>query len=168
MYRGSEAKCKESDGSEKSFEDLEAVQRSLLLLLADGIHAFLKVCSCDLGVASLLTLFFDLEHGPAVLLVHATVLSGLFGLLDLVLELSRTASPSINLLLHLVALSLEISESFLEGLSELLLGEEMLLDGANAGLLVFMNLGDSEIFAARTVGLSWRWRDWNGGCICGR
>jgi hypothetical protein len=153
-------------GAVKSLSILKAVQASLLLLFADRIHPLLQMCSSNFGVPSLLSFFFDLEHAPPVLLVRSTILLSLLGLFHLLFKLRGTSSPCIDLGLHLIALPLEICKSFLESLGELLLSKEVLLNGANASFLVLMDLGDSKVFAARTVALGWCLRNWHSGCIC--
>lgn len=142
---------------------LETVQTSLLLLFADGVHALLEVCSGDLGITTLLSLFFDLEHAPSVLLVHAAVLFSLFGVLQFQFKVRGTPSPGINFSLHLVTLSLQVCQGFFKSLGKLLLGVQMLFDGTDTSFLILVNLRDSEVFAAGTVSKSRRWRNGNRG-----
>jgi hypothetical protein len=141
---------------------LEAVQASLLLFLADGVHALLEVCAGDLCIAALLALFLDLHHAPTVLLLGAAALLSLDGGIEIVLQVRSAFTPRVAVGFELVALALQVSEGLLEGGGELLLGEEVLLDGADFGLLVFMDLGEREVFAAGSVAEGWRGRNGDG------
>lgn len=99
----------------------------------------------EFGVATLLALFLNLLHAPAVVLLRL-----LLELLDLGLELIGAAAPGVAVSLDLVLLSLQIGQGFLEGGGKLLLGHEMFLDEADAGFLVFLDLGDGHVLAGRT------------------
>jgi hypothetical protein len=53
---------------------LETIQASLLLLFADGIHPLFEVRPGNFGIASFLSLLFDLLHTISVLLLGDTIL----------------------------------------------------------------------------------------------
>ena len=126
---------------------LKAVEATLLLLLGDGIHTLLQVSSGQLRIAALLALLLDLVQAPPVVLRRLVL-----DILQLRLQLVAATTPAVAIRLDLVLLVFKVRQCLLESLSQLLLGVEMLLDGADAGLLIFMDLGDGDVLASRPGG----------------
>lgn len=121
---------------------LKTIQAALLLLFADGIHPLFQVCSGNLGIFSLLSLFLDLQHAPPVFLFGATVAFSLQCGIQFSFQFLGALTPCVTISLDLVTLSLQVGEGFLKSRGELLLGEQVLLDRANPSFLVFLDLGD--------------------------
>lgn len=89
---------------------------------------------CDLGIAALLALLFDLVHAPPLVL-------GLgLEFLEFGLELVAPVAPCVAVRLDLLLLMFKIGEGLLQRLRQLLLGGQVLLDGANACLLILLDL----------------------------
>lgn len=145
-------KCRNTVGWKRARQRcLETIQASLLLLFADGIHALLQMGSGNFSVPSLLSFFLDLQHAPSIFLVCACVLFSIPSFLEIKLKFASAFSPCITIRFDLVALSLQIRKCLFQGCCQLLLSEQMFLDCANPGLLVFLDLRDGKVLAAGPV-----------------
>lgn len=128
---------------------LEAVQAALLLLaLVNGIHTVLELLACCLGGLALLTLLFDGLQTPTVVVVLLGRLAVL-EVLELAFKIASLLPPGIAIGLDLVGLLLEVGQGLLERLCQLALSVEVLLNSANASLLVLGDLRDVDIVLAR-------------------
>jgi len=131
---------------------LEAVETALLLALLVGVveslHAGFEVCAFRFDTQTGVAFFFDgLERVArcAALLAHHGELLFKAGTLLLVLVQVR---------LGLCVGSFEVGQRVFKSSCKLLLGKQVLLDSANASLLIFDQLGMSNVFALMTRG--WR------------
>lgn len=141
--------------NKECIEGLEAVKAALLLLtLADGVHPLLELLACRLSCLSLLTLFFDCVHAPAVILQRLG--RPILELFDFTLQLLCALLPGIAVGLDLFGLFFQVSQSFLQRLCELTLGIEVLLDAPDTSLLVFGDLGNVNVVLAARAVCSWR------------
>lgn len=127
----------DKESGNKLNPQLEAVERALFLLLA-GVelpHPLLQRLPGSLGADAHLALFLD------GLQAHARV-AALFAQADeFVFEALAFALPVVHVRLGAVGRRLEVDEGFFEGGGQLLLGEEVLLDRADAGFLFLDHLG---------------------------
>jgi len=73
---------------------------------------------------------------------------------ELLLETVALAAPTVHLALQFRGAAFEVGECFFERGGELLLGEEVLFDGADAGFLVFDELCLGNVFAC-VAGCRW-------------
>ena len=96
----------------------------------------------DLGIAPLAPFFLDLLHAPAVALLLAFPLRRLLAqLLALRLERLGAPLPHVCFLPESGLLPLQVGEGLFEGRCELFFGLEVLFDEADAGFLIFLDLG---------------------------
>jgi hypothetical protein len=126
---------------------LEAVERALFLFLA-GVqlsHPLLQRLPGPLGADAHLALFLD------GLQAHARVAALLAQADEFVFEALALALPVVHVRLGAVGRRLEVDEGFFEGGGQLLLGEEVLLDCADAGFLFFDHLSHASAGAGSVL-----------------
>lgn len=121
---------------------LEAVQRALLFLLVDRVHALLQLRPGGFGLPPGTPFLLDSLEG------HTLRLAFLAKTAHFLLQLPGLLLPSIAVGFDLVALRLEISESFFQGRGELLLGVEMFLYSADTRFLILQLLSIDELLAS--------------------
>lgn len=132
---------------------LEAIERSLLLfLLAVQLHhSLFERLPGSLSTNSHLPLFFhSLQTGAGIALLFPKAD-------ELVLERSTLAAPLLHVSLRPIRGGLQVYERLLKGSGELLFGEEMLLDRADAAFLLLNHLSHASTHAF-LAGVTGTWR----------